>query len=135
MAHPEAALQRQITGYLSWAVAPPAVYTAFPAGGGGLVRGAILKSTGLKAGMPDIFIFHDKRTYGIELKAGSGLSDAQKAMHVLLRQAGVQIAVVRSLDQLRELLVTRWWTIPIRETKESTELIRRGFKASAEEIA
>ncbi len=127
MNRPEQALQRAIVGYLSWALMPPAIFTSFPAGGGGRSRGAILKSTGLKAGMPDILIFYDARTYGLELKAGTRLSEAQKSLHHLLRAAGILVAVIESVDELRAMLTGPWYPIPIRETKESTRLIRVGF--------
>ncbi len=127
MNRPEQALQRAIVGYLSWALAPPAIFTSFPAGGGGRVRGAVLKGTGLRAGMPDILIFYDGHTWGLELKAGTGLSEAQKALHPLLRAAGVHVAVIESVEELQAMLTGPWWPIPIRKVKVSTELIQRGF--------
>ena len=128
---PEQALQRQIVGYLTWALAPPAMFTSFPAGGGGLMRGMILKGTGLKAGMPDLMIIFDKYVYFLELKAGTGLSEAQKAMHETLRRAGAMVEVCHSLDEVRALVAPngRWWPLGvcIRETKPSLERIRRGM--------
>lgn len=128
MRHPEADLQRQIVGYLSWALAPPAAFTSFPAGGGGRVRGAILKGTGLAAGEPDLEILYDGRCWKIELKVPGGrLSAVQVERHKVLRAAKIPVAVIHSLDELRALLAGPWWPIPIRETKESTRLIRAGF--------
>ncbi len=143
MNRPEQALQRAIVGYLSWALMPPAIFTSFPAGGGGRVRGAVLKGTGLRAGMPDILIFSDGHTYGVELKPEEEVSIVEKALHPLkrngclsanqqtlhplLRQAGVHTAVVISVEELQALLMGPWWPIPIRRVKVSTELIQRGF--------
>ena len=127
---PEQKLQRQIVGYLQWALAPPAMFTSFPAGGGGLMRGMILKGTGLRSGMPDIMLLLDGRAWFVELKTGTvPLSDAQKATHEALRAAQCPVAVVRSLDEFRALLAGPWWPLMacIRETKASTERIRRGI--------
>lgn len=127
---PEQILQRQIAGYLGWALAEPAWFTSFPAGGGGEMRGMILKGTGLKSGVPDILIVHEGRLHGLELKSAKGvLSDAQKATHEALRRAGCLVAVIHSLDELRALLAGPWWPLGacLRETKPGTERIRRGF--------
>jgi len=108
------------------------MFTSFPAGGGGQARGRVLKSTGLRAGMPDILIFHDGYAYGLELKTGAvPLSPAQIATHEALRAAKIPVAVVRSLDEFRALLAGPWWPLQacIRETKPATERIRRGFEA------
>lgn len=133
MRHPEQALQRQIVGYLRWALAPPAVFTSFPAGGGGLMRGMVLKSTGLRAGWPDLQIIYDGHCYFAELKSAKGaLSDAQKATHEALRRAKCPVAVVRSLDEFRALIAGPWWPLAacIRETKPATERIKRGLTAA-----
>ncbi len=81
--------------------------------------------------MGDIWIFYDGHTYMLELKAGTKLSDAQKAMHPLLRAAGVHVAVIESIDELRAMLIGPWYPIPIRETKESTRLIKAGISCFA----
>jgi hypothetical protein len=126
--HPEAALQRTIAAYLSWALAPPAYWSAIGHGGGGQMRGRILKGMGVKAGLPDILIVHDGIAHWIELKAEKGvLSDAQIVTHAALRAAKCPVAVVRSLDELRLLLAGPWWPIPLRESKPATERIKRGI--------
>ena len=127
---PEQKLQRQIVGYLSWVLAPPAWFTSFPAGGGGEMRGMILQGTGMKSGVPDLLLVHDGHAYWAELKSAKGVvSDAQKATHEALRAAQCPVAVVRSLDEFRALLVGPWWPLMacIRETRISTERIRRGI--------
>ena len=108
------------------------MFTSFPAGGGGLTRGRVLKGTGLRAGMPDLEIMYDGVTYRVELKTGTvPLSDAQIATHAALRAAKQPVAVVRSLDELRALMAGPWWPLAacIRETKPSTERVRRGFQS------
>ncbi len=138
MRHPEAALQRQIVGYLSWALAPPAWFTTIGHGGGGLMRGMILKGMGMKAGVPDLMILYDKNAYFVELKAAKGvLSDAQKATHAALWAAKCPVAVVRSLDEFRALLGGPWWPLMscIRETKPAIERIRQGISSYDSRVA
>ncbi len=130
---PEQILQRQVAAYLSWALTPPAWFTSIPAGGGGEMRGRILKGTGYKAGCPDLMILFDGRAHFIELKSAKGvLSEAQKQIHDELRAAQCPVEVCRSLDDVRALMALDgpWWPLAacIRETKPSTERIRRGFK-------
>jgi len=131
--HPEAALQRQIVGYLSWALTPPAWFTAIGHGGGGEMRGMILKGMGMKAGVPDLVIVYDRCAYWCELKAAKGvLSEAQKEVHAALWKAKTPVAVVRSLDEFRALLAGPWWPLMacIRETKPAAERIKRGLAAA-----
>src|SRR5690242_14151918 len=72
-ARPEQKLQDQIVYYLQWALTLPALFTSFPAGGGGLARGRTLKPAGLRAGMPDLMILSIRRAYFVELKAANGV--------------------------------------------------------------
>lgn len=132
MNRPEAALQRTIAAYLGWALAPPAYWSAIGHGGGGQMRGRILKGMGVKAGIPDLFIWHDGHTYAVEIKAEKGrVSGPQDIAHAALLAAGVHIAVIRSLDDLKAYIAGPWWPLQacIRETKPATERIKRGFMA------
>ena len=65
---PEQALQQAVARYLELALPKYARFTAFPAGGGGRVRGARLKAMGLAKGVPDILIFWDDQQTGLRLK-------------------------------------------------------------------
>ena len=130
MKHPEQALHRQIADYLSWALAAPAYWTTIGHGGGGQMRGMVLKGMGVKAGFPDIAIFYEGRAFLLELKAPKGaLSAVQKEAHPALKAAGCLVEVIRSLDEFRALVDGPWWWLSpcVRETKPSTERIRRGF--------
>jgi hypothetical protein len=136
----ELSLQFQVAGLLEKNLAPPAIYTAFPAGGGGDMRGKILRSAGLKSGFPDIWImwggpaperpFMDARQAGfglymMELKTLKGrLSDAQREIHaaIHLTLPGAKIAVIRTLDECREQL--QRWGLPRRGvTKDQMRLL------------
>ena len=111
MKRPEQALQRAVARYLELALPREAWFTAFPAGGGGKVRGAILKGMGLKPGVPDLLILHHGELYGIELKASGGrLSPEQGECHRSMARAGCQgIAVCKSVDDVA--VVLREWRI------------------------
>ena len=123
---PEQRLQREVANYLSWALMPPTWFTAIPAGGGGELRGKILKGMGLRAGVPDILIVHDGQAKWLELKSPRGvLSEAQRATHSALNATGCPVVICRSLDEVRGAV---WaWGIPLRETKPSLERIHAGF--------
>ena len=98
--HPEQALQRAICRMLAYTLRSPAWFTAFPAGGGGLVRGKILVGMGLKPGVPDILIVAAGRAYWLELKSRLGrLSNHQTATIAALEAASSETAVGRELDE------------------------------------
>ncbi|GEM_PF-1949025 len=63
---------------------------------------------GAMAGAPDLVFIHGGRAFGLELKAhGDGLSDAERAAQVALRDAGMRVEVARDLTEalvrLREM--------------------------------
>lgn len=92
---------------------PECFVTHFPSGGGGLMRGIFLKSMGLEPGFPDILIIYRGMAFGMELKAGKGrLSSVQKETHEALGRAGMDVQLVRSLDDA--LLALAEWKIPLR---------------------
>lgn len=111
--NPEQRLQIAVAQYLGHALRPPTIWTAFPAGGGGRIRGAFLKAMGLKAGWPDIVVMHPlggdgcqvSVVVGIELKAAKGrLSPSQTAMHKSFYAAGARYDICRSLDEVEWFL-------------------------------
>lgn len=111
-ADPEQRMQIMIADTLRRVLPPTVFFTAFPAGGGGAVRGAYLQAMGLAPGVPDLLFFHQGRAYGIELKAGSRLTAAQAATHALLGHAGVPTRVCHALSDVLAALVD--WKIPMR---------------------
>jgi hypothetical protein len=73
-----------------------------PANGGGRTRveGAILKSMGVVPGAPDLLLWHQGRSFALELKSESGkLSKDQAAMLERLAKAGVVTEVAYGLDE------------------------------------
>ena len=116
---PEQALQRAVAQYLTLALpTPDAWFTTIPAGGGGKVRGAILKGMGYKAGTPDMLVIY-KHSPGyikiiwLELKsAGGGLSKAQERCRDDLVGAGCRWALCRTLEDVERAL--RRFGVPLR---------------------
>ena len=105
MNRPEQALQQAVARYLDVALPDDAWWTAIPAGGGGRLRGAILKGMGYKAGTPDILIVWQGRAYWIELKAPKGaVSKAQVATFERLRYAGATVDVCRSVHEVADMI-------------------------------
>lgn len=103
--HPEQSIQRQVAQFLSWALPDDVWFSSIGHGGGGAIRGAILKSTGMKAGVPDILIVYRGRPVFIELKTDKGvLSPAQKEVHIAITVAGGVVATCRSVDEVRDFL-------------------------------
>lgn len=114
---PEQALQRGVVMLLSVALGGVAWWSHFPSGGGGQMRGKILKGMGLKPGVPDILILDSGRAYWLELKAPKGIvTDSQKECHAALGRAGCPVAVIRSLDEVLPTL--RRWGIALKESRQ-----------------
>lgn len=110
--HPEQALQREIVTALRAVLLPPVFLTAIPAGGGGALRGAILKGMGYCAGVPDLMLVSGK-AYFLEIKCRTGkVSAVQHDTMSALEQAGADCAVVRSVDEA--LAMVLFWGIPNR---------------------
>lgn len=113
---PELLLQMDINDMLKKNLKRDVLFTAFPAGGGGRVRGAKLKRAGLQSGWPDIQLIHEGRYYGLEVKTSTGrLSPAQKIIHQKLTDSGCLVAVVKSVTDAQEKIVE--WGISRRYKK------------------
>jgi hypothetical protein len=95
------------------------LFTAFPAGGGGRVRGAKLKKAGLQAGWPDIQLIYKGQYYGLEVKTPQGrLSPSQSRLHQKLIEGGCKVAVVRSVKEMMEHIID--WGL-VRRYKQTME--------------
>lgn len=105
----ESTTQAQIAAYLK-VVLDPALYraSAIPSGGGGVVRGAMLKRMGLVRGLPDIIIFSgDGEFWGLEVKRPGAAKNTSDAQDDWIDWAGGRIAVVTSIEEAKAHLV-RW---------------------------
>lgn len=107
----EMQLHKIVAEWLEIALTPETFWSTFPSGGGGVVRGANLRTMGLKSGVPDLMIVHRSEAYFIELKTAKGvLSAAQVECHEQLLEAGARIVVCRSLRDVANSL--KAWNIP-----------------------
>jgi len=112
----ESELHKSVAQLLDVVLLPPAVWTTFPAGWGKLGKATAgrLKGSGLKAGFPDILIFHNARCIGIELKAPDGqLSKDQMEMFRRLKETGMNIHVCRNQKEVMDTLTRE--QLPVRK--------------------
>jgi hypothetical protein len=111
-------------------LAPPAVWTCFPAGHIKLSpqQAARLSRAGLKRGWPDILIVYEALVFGIELKKRGGklsktrvgrtrsgaprVYEGQQDVFPRLQSAGMAIAVVDGVEAM--LRQCRRWGLPMR---------------------
>lgn len=118
MRRPEQALQQSVAAYLDH-VMPHLLWWHVPnsSGNRGARLGGILKSMGVKAGVPDLVLILPNGLAGfIELKAGRGkLTEAQEAFRDRAVKLGCLWAEARSLADVEDIL-TNWfqpfgWTL------------------------
>ena len=127
---PEFVLQTQIVDALKKILDVSVCFTAFPAGGGGRIRGAKLKKAGLTPGWPDIQLIADGRYYGIEVKTPTGrLSPAQRSLHKRLEDNGCQVVVVRSVEQAMDAV--HEWQLTKARYRGRTKTMEGGSSSSA----
>ena len=94
----------RIATWLRACLPAPWKFSTIPSGGGGMVRGAMLKRMGLLPGLPDIMLWHpDGRWISLEIKRPSGgtLSDDQK---IWLAWSRGNSTVVRGIDEAADFL-------------------------------
>jgi len=112
---PEQDLQIAVAQYLDRVLPKDAVWFHVPnAAKRGIVAGVMNKKMGVKAGVPDIFIFYvntsarygrTARCIAIELKAKAGkLSKAQLEMSDALYGAGVMVYTARMVSEVELIL-------------------------------
>ena len=121
----ETSLHWHVAGLLNTHLAAPAWWTTFPAGGGGEMRGKMLKGLGLKSGVPDILIVMPflmqmpypsnqsvmvQLLYWLELKkTGKGTpSDAQIATQQRLTEMGCRVANCDNLEFVKQVVFGEW---------------------------
>lgn len=70
------------------------------------IQGAHQKARGVKAGLPDVLVLAPGFVLGVELKAGKNTATAiQNAVGAELRRLGHGYEIVRSVEQLGEVLI------------------------------
>lgn len=105
-AQPEFAIQRAVVEHLRVRARFGVQWTATANGGKRDARtGAMLKLSGVKAGVPDILLWHKGASFALELKADNGrLSESQHEFLEGLKNAGVYTCVALGLDQALKAL-------------------------------
>jgi hypothetical protein len=106
---PEQAVHRAVFQHLQLR-GTPNIFAFHPANGGARspIEGAIFKSLGVVAGVPDIIVIHDGRCFGLELKAEGGrLTPIQTETHERMQRAGAIVGVAHGIDQALATL-ERW---------------------------
>jgi hypothetical protein len=113
---PEQDLQRAVLEHLELCAVPNCYW--FHVGNGGWrspVEAKVLKSLGVRPGVPDLILIYGGKTFGLELKTEIGkLTSVQRTAHVLMRAAGAEVEVAYGIDEALELL--RRWQILRRRT-------------------
>jgi len=111
---PEGAFQAALVRDLRAVLTPATFMTHFPAGGGGPIRGALLKLRGLVPGVPDLLFIHNGQAFWMELKPSKRRKESsnQIVCHAALKAAGSDVVTVRNLDEALTALMV--WKIPLR---------------------
>lgn len=110
-------LQEACAAFLSATLPRDCYWTSVDAGQGAMnIRAAQMrKARGVKAGFPDVSVIWRGGYYGLELKASKGrVSEVQEIAHQQIREAGGQVSVCRSIEDVERAL--RHWGIPLRGT-------------------
>ena len=79
----------------------PGSFAFHPANGGYRkpIEAAVMKGLGVRAGVPDVIVVKDGRTYALELKAPDGrVTEVQAGTAVEMRCAGAIVGVAYGLD-------------------------------------
>jgi hypothetical protein len=98
---PEQAIQRAIVQHWQVRKAPGAFMFAVPNGGyRSKIEAAIMRSTGTVAGIPDLCIIHEGKSYFLELKAPGGRPTVKQLECIeALNLAGAYCCVAEGLDR------------------------------------
>ena len=63
------------------------------------------KDEGLQTGVPDLILMYNGKAHGIELKTDTGvLSDKQEKVHEAWKKQGIDVYVVRTFEEFKELI-------------------------------
>ena len=109
--HPEQDIQRALLKHIHQRGVTGPVAIHCPNGGWrSPIEAKILRGLGVTAGVPDVLLWHDCKSFALELKSEAGrTTEAQLEMLNRLSQAGVFTAICHSLD--RALAVLESWSL------------------------
>lgn len=120
---PEQAIHRAVVQHLRQRGAPGLVFV-HPANGGSRrpIEAAIFKSLGVRAGASDLLLWHDGKSFALELKPPGGrATDAQLEFLSDMEKAGAFTCLCEGLD--RALHVLESWGL-LRTSATQTQLNR-----------
>ena len=102
---PEQGIHRTVIQHLQTRGAPGLVYIHVPNGGFRQpIEAAIFKGLGVRAGVSDLLLWHNAKSYVLELKAKGGPTEAQSQFLADMRNAGAFADVAVGLEAaLRKL--------------------------------
>ena len=96
---PEQIIHRAIIQHLRQRGTPGVVFIHVPNGGKRPpVEAAIFKGLGVRAGVSDLLLWHNAKSYALELKAKGGPTDAQAQFLADMKNAGAFADVAVGLD-------------------------------------
>ena len=110
MANPEFKIQVAIVKYLR-AVMPRAIVQhsvneVNTRGKAGMAQVMRQRAAGVFKGFPDLVVLAPNQTFLLEVKSKTGrTTDAQNQAHEMLRGIGYPVAVVKSVDDVRDFLI------------------------------
>src|SRR6185312_8648955 len=122
MKRPEQEIQRAVVQHLHARSVPRVYFFHCPNGGKrSVVEGAIFKSLGVMAGVPDLIILKAGEMYCLELKAPGGrLIPSQVITLDRLKHCGATVATASSLDEA--LITLECWGILKRESVKGVKI-------------
>ena len=103
----ESQLQEACWTYAQQVLPPEADFASVETktGFNSLAAGAARKRRGIRAGQPDAQIVYNGRVTFVELKKGSGISEAQHKRHAQLRRAGAEVFILSTVVSLRQVFL------------------------------
>src|ERR1035437_2212601 len=114
---PEQQIHRAVVQHLRQRATPGVVFIHVPNGGQRrLIEAAIFKALGVRAGVSDLLLWHDRKSFALELKAEGGrATEAQKQFLADMERAGSCIPTAPNIDSLRDSQIreslTRCWLL------------------------
>lgn len=114
--HLEDDLQRSFVKLARWTLPEDAMLIAVPNGGQRHSKAAArLVGLGVTAGVPDLLLWHQGRTLGIEVKLpGTYPSAVQRQIHAKMQRCQIATVVVRSLAEFEAAVCS--FGVPLRAT-------------------
>ena len=105
---PEDRLQVHCAKYLKAALPAPGFFSGIEhARKQSLYSGMVQRAKGIKRGLADLNVWYVGQYIGIELKVGSSASEMQKSFGAAMQANGFHWAIVKSVLELHNLLVSR----------------------------